>query len=133
MASKQTIVSNLAPLTAKIANAIKDAASVRGIDFTIVCEPSVVEFGTDVIRLRNDKVCLTVVVYRRQKTVNIYGCMYFIPGKPIIQPMRFEGEIVLDFSKPEMKADGNMFVDVFARMMKQYNAIASLMEEKIVY
>ena len=54
-----------------------------------------------------------------------------VPGTPCSHA--FEGEIVLDFSKPETKVDGNMFVDVFARMMKQYDAIATLMKEEIVY
>lgn len=65
------------------------------------------------------------------ETVCIVGFMKEVPGTPCSHA--FEGEIVLDFSKPEMKADGNMFVDVFARMMKQYNAIASLMKEEIIY
>lgn len=74
---------------------------------------------------------LTVVLDRQMRQVCIVGFMKEVPGTPCSHA--FEGEIVLDFSKPEMKADGNMFVDVFARMMKQYNAIASLMKEEIIY
>ena len=91
------------------------------------------EFGTDTIKIENNYVWITVVVDRQKKLVYSYGCMKYAPGTQNIMPTRFKGEIVLDFNKPETKADGNLFVDVFARMMKQYNAIASLMKEEIVY
>ena len=61
----------------------------------------------------------------------IASLMKEVPGTPCSQA--FKGDIVLDFSKPETKADANLFVDVFVRTMKQYNAIASLMKEEIVY
>lgn len=88
---------------------------------------SQVENGTDTIKVENTDVRLTVVVDRPKKLAIIFGYMKQVPYR------RFEGEIFLDFSKPETKADGNMFVDIFARMMKQYSAIASLLKEKIVY
>lgn len=94
-----------------------------------IASPS--EYGMDTIRIENDCVRLTVVFDRQMRQVCIVGFMKEVPGTPCSHA--FEGEIVLDFSKPETKADGNLFVDVFARMMKQYNAIASLMKEEIVY
>ncbi len=89
------------------------------------------EYGMDTIRIENDCVRLTVVFDRQMRHVCIVGFMKEVPGTPCSQA--FKGEIVLDFSKPEMKADGNLFVDVFTRMVRQYNAIASLMKEEIVY
>ena len=125
----------LHPITQELQTAIDGAFAVSPFASTIMvnANASPVEFGTDTIKIENAYVWLSVVVNRQTKLVNIYGCMKYVPGKPIIQLMRFKGEIVLDFNDPETKADGNLFVDVFARMMKQYNAIASLMKEEIVY
>ena len=123
----------LHPLTKELLTAIDGAFAVSPFANTIMVNASAspVEFGTDTIRIENNYVRLTVVVDRPKKLVCVFGFMKQVSGTPCFQ--RFGGEIVLDFSKPEMKADGNMFVDVFARMMKQYDAIASLMKEEIVY
>lgn len=91
------------------------------------------EFGCDRIKIENNYVWIAVEIDRQKKMVKIYGCMKHVPGTQTVKLMRFKGEIVLDFNMPETKADGNMFVDIFARMMRQYNAIASLMKEEIVY
>ena len=125
----------LHPITKELLTAIDGAFAVSSFADTIMVNASAspVEFGTDTIKIENNYVWITVVVDRQKKLVYSYGCMKYAPGTQNIMLSRFEGEIVLDFSKPEMKADGNMFVDVFARMMKQYNAIASLMKEEIVY
>ena len=125
----------LHPITKELLAAIDGAFAVSRFADTIMVNASAspVEYGTDTIRIENAYVRLTVVVNRQTKLVYIYGCMKYVPGTPIDRPQRFEGGIDLDFSKPEMKADGNMFVDVFARMMKQYNAIASLVKEKSGY
>lgn len=125
----------LHPITKELLTAIDGAFAVSPFASTIMVHASAsqVEFGTDTIKIENNYVWITVVVDRQKKLVYSYGCMKYAPGTQNIMPTRFKGEIVLDFSKPEMKADGNLFVDVFARMMKQYNAIASLMKEEIVY
>lgn len=133
----------LHPITKELLTAIDGAFAVSPYASTVMINASEAEddsihlredeFGTDIIKIENDYVWLSVVVYRQVKLVCIHGFMKHVPGTPINRPQRFEGGISLDFSKPEMKADGNMFVDVFARMMKQYNSIASLMKEEIVY
>ena len=125
----------LHPITKELLTAIDGAFAVSPFADTIMVHASAspVEFGTDTIKIENNYVWITVVVDRPKKLVYSYGCMKYAPGTQNIMLTRFKGEIVLDFNKSEMKADGNLFVDVFARMMKQYNAIASLMKEKIVY
>ena len=122
----------LHPITKELLTAIDGAFAVSPFADTIMVNASAspVEFGTDTIRIENNYVRLTVVD-RPKKLVCVFGFMKQVSGTPCFQ--RFGGEIVLDFSKPEMKADGNMFVDIFARMMRQYDAIASLVKEKIVY
>lgn len=120
-------------ITKELLTAIDGAFAVSSFADTIRVNASAspVEYGTDTIKIENDCVRLTVVLDRQLRQVFIVGFMKNVPDTPCSHA--FAGKIVLDFSKPEMKADGNMFVDVFARMMKQYNAIASLMKEKIVY
>ena len=120
-------------ITKELLTAIDGAFAVSSFADTIRVNASASpsEYGMDKIKIENDCVRLTVVMDRQVRQVCIVGFMKEVPDTPCSHA--FEGEIVLDFSKPETKADGNMFVDVFARMMKQYNAIASLMEEKIVY
>ena len=127
----------LHPITKELLTAIDGAFAVSPFASTIMVNASASqsEYGTDTIKIENDRVRLTVLVERQKKLVCVFGFMkqvlVLVPGTPCFQ--RFEGEIVLDFSKPETKADGNMFVDIFARMMKQYNAIATLLKEKVVY
>lgn len=124
-------------ITKELLTAIDGAFAVSPFADTIRVDASgsLTENGTDTITNENECMRLTVLVNRQKKLIYIFGFMKqiltLVPGTPCFQ--RFKGEIVLDFSKPEMKADGNMYVDVFARMMKQYNAIASLMKEEIVY
>ena len=123
----------LHPITKELLTAIDGAFAVSPFADTIMVNASAssAEYGMDTIRIENDCVRLTVVLDRQMRKVCIVGFMKEVPGTPCSHA--FKGEIVLDFSKPETKADGNLFVDVFARMMKQYNAIASLMKEEIVY
>lgn len=125
----------LHPITKELLTAIDGAFAVSPFASTVMINASEAEdeFGLDRIKIENNYVWIAVAIERWKKMVKIYGCMKYVPGTQVVKLMRFKGEIVLDFSKQEMKADGNMFVDVFARMMKQYNAIASLMKEKIVY
>ena len=120
-------------ITKELQTAIDGAFAVSPFADTIRVNASAspAEYGMDTIRIENDCVRLTVVFDRQMRQVCIVGFMKEVPGTPCSHA--FEGEIVLDFSKPETKADGNLFVDVFARMLKQYNAIASLMKEEIVY
>lgn len=125
----------LHPITKELMTAIDGAFAVSRFASTVMINASEAEdeFGTDTIKIENNYVWITVVVDRPKKLVYSYGCMKYAPGTQNIMLTRFKGEIVLDFSKPEAKADGNMFVDIFTRMVRQYNAIASLMKEKIVY
>ena len=125
----------LHPITKELLTAIDGAFAVSPFADTATINASEAEdeFGTDIIRIENDYAWLFAVVYRQVKLVCIHGFMKHVPGTPIDRPQRFEGGIHLDFNLPETKVDGNMFVDVFTRMMKQYNAIASLMKEEIVY
>lgn len=120
-------------ITKELLTAIDGAFAVSPFADTIMvnADSSPAEYGMDTIRIENDCVRLTAVFDRQMRQVCIVGFMKEVPGTPCSQA--FKGGIVLDFSKPEMKADGNLFVDVFARMVKQYNAIASLMKEEIVY
>ena len=122
-------------LTKELLTAIDGAFAVSPFADIVMINASAspVEFGTDTIKIENNYVWIAVVVDRQKKLVYSYGCMKYAPGTQNIMPTRFKGEIVLDFSKPETKVDGNMFVDVFTRMVRQYNAIASLMKEEIVY
>ena len=122
-------------ITKELLTAIDGAFAVSPFADTVTINASEAEdeFGLDRIKIENNYVWIAVEIDRARKTVKIYGCMKYVPGTQIVKLMRFKGEIVLDFSKPETKADGNMFVDIFARMMKQYSAIASLLKEKIVY
>lgn len=123
----------LHPITKELQTAIDGAFAVSPFADTIMVNASASssEYGMDTIRIENDCVRLTVVFDRQMRQVGIVGFMKEVPGTPCSQA--FKGGIVLDFNKPEMKADGNLFVDVFARMMKQYKAIESLMKEEIVY
>ena len=121
----------LHPITKELLTAIDGAFAVSPFADTIRVNASASPTEYDTIRIENDCVRLTVVLDRQMRQVCIVGFMKEVPGTPCSQA--FKGDIVLDFSKPETKADGNLFVDVFARMMKQYNAIASLMKEEIVY
>ncbi len=125
----------LHPITKELMTAIDGAFAVSPFADTIMVNASEAEdeFGLDRIKIENNYVWIAVDIDRQTRMVKIYGCMKYVPGTQIVKLMRFKGELVLDFSMPETKVDGNMFVDVFARMMKQYNAIASLVEEKIVY
>lgn len=125
----------LHPITKELLTAIDGAFAVSPFASTVMINASAspVEFGTDTIKIENNYVWITVVVDRQKKLVYSYGCMKYAPGTQNIMPTRFKGEIVLDFNKPEAVANGDMFVDIFTRMMKQYNAIASLMKEEIVY
>ena len=125
----------LHPITKELLTAIDGAFAVSPFASTIMVNASEAEdeFGTDTIKIENNYVWITVVVDRPKKLVYSYGCMKYAPGTQNIMLTRFKGEIVLDFNKPEAKVNGNMFVDIFDRMMKQYNAIASLMKEEIVY
>lgn len=122
-------------ITKELLTAIDGAFAVSPFASTIMVNASEAEdeFGLDRIKIENNYVWITAEVDRQKKMVKIYGCMKYVPGTQIVKLMRFKGEIVLDFNDPETKADGDLFVDVFARMMKQYNAIASLMKEEIVY
>lgn len=127
----------LHPITKELLTAIDGAFAVSPFADTIKVNASgsLTENGTDTIAVENECARLTVLVNRQMKLVYIFGFMKQIltlaPGTPCFQ--RFKGEIVLDFNKPETKADGNLFVDIFTRMMKQYKAIESLMKEEIVY
>lgn len=125
----------LHPITKELLAAIDGAFAVSRFADTIMVNASEAEdeFGLDRIKIENNYVWIAVEIDRARKTVKIYGCMKYVPGTQIVKLMRFKGEIVLDFNDPKTKVDGNLFVDVFARMMKQYNAIASLVKEKIVY
>ena len=123
----------LHPITKELLTAIDGAfAESPFADIIMVnASASPVEFGTDTIKIENNYVWITVVVDRQMRQVCIVGFMKEVPGTPCSHA--FKGEIVLDFNKPEAVANGDMFVDIFTRMMKQYNAIASLMKEEIVY
>ena len=123
----------LHPIAKELLTAIDGAFAESPFADTIMVNASAspAEYGMDTIRIENDCVRLTVVFDRQMRQVCIVGFMKEVPGTPCSHA--FKGEIVLDFNKPETKVNGNMFVDVFARMMKQYNAIASLMKEEIVY
>lgn len=125
----------LHPLTKELLAAIDGAFAVSPFASTVMINASEAEdeFGTDTIKIENNYYWISVGVDSQKKMVKIYGYMKYVPGTQIVKLMRFKGEIVLDFSEPETKVDGNMFVDIFTRMMKQYNAIASLMKEEIVY
>ena len=125
----------LHPITKELLTAIDGAFAESPFASTIMVNASEAEdeFGLDRIKIENNYVWIAAEVDRQKKMVKIYGCMKYVPGTQTVKLMRFKGEIVLDFNKPEAKVNGNMFVDVFARMMKQYNAIASLMKEEIVY
>ncbi len=123
----------LHPITKELLTAIDGAFAVSPFADTIRVNASASpsEYGMDNIRIENDCVRLTVVFDRQMRQVCIVGFMKEVPGTPCSQA--FKGEIVLDFNLPETKADGNWFVDIFTRMVRQYNAIASLMKEEIVY
>ena len=125
----------LHPITKELLTAIDGAFAVSSFASTVMINASEAEdeFGTDTIKIENHYYWITMGVDRQKKMVKIYGCMKYVPGTQIVKLMRFKGEIVLDFSEPEAKVNGDMFVDIFTRMMKQYNAIASLMKEEIVY
>ena len=125
----------LHPLTKELLTAIDGAFAVSPFASTVMINASEAEdeFGTDTIKIENNYYWITVGVDRQKKMVKIYGCMKYVPGTQIVKLMRFKGEIVLDFSEPEAKVNGDMFVDIFTRMVRQYNAIASLMKEEIVY
>lgn len=122
-------------ITKELLAAIDGAFAVSPFASTVMINASEAEdeFGTDTIKIENNYYWIAVVVDRQKKMVKIYGCMKYVPGTQIVKLMRFKGDIVLDFNLPETKADGNMFVDIFNRMTKQFNAIASLMKEEIVY
>lgn len=125
----------LHPITKELLTAIDGAFAVSPFADTIMVNASEAEdeFGLDRIKIENNYVWIAAEVDRQKKMVKIYGCMKYVPGTQTVKLMRFKGEILLDFNKPEAKVNGNMFVDVFTRMMKQYNAIASLLKEEIVY
>ena len=127
----------LHPITKELLAAIDGAFATYASTIMVNASASSVEDGTDTIKIENTDVRLIVVVDRQKKLIHILGfmkevyVMKEVPGTPSL--LRFKGEIVLDFNDPKTKVDGNMFVDVFSRMMLQYKAIESLVEEKIVY
>ena len=125
----------LHPITKELLTAIDGAFAVSPFASTVMINASEAddEFGLDRIKIENNYVWIAVAIERWKKMVKIYGCMKYVPGTQVVKLMRFKGEIVLNFNDPKTKVDGNLFVDVFTRMVRQYNAIASLMKEEIVY
>ena len=145
MARKQTIAPVLAPLTAEIANAVKDAALARGIDFAVECKPSAVDM-TDYDHINIDAEGCRIVIavgtgeipYPKDPIqtgnygkVMAYGYILQAPGVMCREKVHLNGTLELDYSKPEAKVNGDLYLDMLDKAIKIKKAMEAALDEEI--
>ena len=145
MARKQTIASVLAPLTAEIANAVKDAALARGIDFAVECMPSAVDM-TDYDHINIDaEGCRIVIAVGTGEIpvpgnpiptgnygkVKAYGYILQAPGVMCREKAHLKGTLELDYRKPEAKVNGDLYLDMLDKAIKIKKAMEAALAEEI--
>lgn len=145
MARKQTIAPSFAPLTIEIANAIKAAAEYRGVDFTIECV-SAADDMTDYDHVYLDSEGCRIVAAvgtgeipypgnpiptNSYGKVMAYGYILEAPGVVCREKVHLNGKLELDYSKPEAKVNGDLYLDMLAKAIKIKKTIEAALDEEI--
>ena len=148
MARKQTIAKILAPLTIEIANAVKDAAVGRSIDFAIAYVPAADEM-TDYDHIYIDAEGCRIVVAvgtgeipypgnpiptNNYGKVMAYGYILQAPGVMCVEKVHLKGKLELDYNiynKPEAKVNGDLYLDMLDKAIKIKKTMEAALDEEI--
>lgn len=145
MARKQTPAPSFAPITIEIANAIKAAAEYRGIDFAVECV-SAADDMTDYDHVYLDSEGCRIVVAvgtgeipypgnpiptNSYGKVMAYGYILEAPGVVCREKVHLNGKLELDYSKPEAKVNGDLYVDMLDKAIKIKRTIEAALDEEI--
>ena len=145
MARKQTPAPTFAPLTIEIANAIKATAISLGKDFAVECEPASVEMTDyDHINLDADGCRIVVAVgtgeipypgnpipTNNYGKVMAYGYILQAPGVISREKVHLKGKLELDYSKPEAKVHGCVYLDMLDKAIKIKKTMEAALDEEI--
>lgn len=145
MARKHTPAPILAPLTIEIANAVKAAASTRGIDVVIAYVPAVHDLTPyDHIYLDSEGCRIMIAVgtgeipilenpipMNNYGKVMAYGYILQAPGVMCIEKVHLKGKLELDYSKPEAKVNGDLYVDMLDKAIKIKKTMEAALDEEI--
>jgi hypothetical protein len=145
MARKHTPAPILAPLTIEIANAVKAAASTRGIDIVVAYVSAVhdltpydhiyldsegcrivVDVGTGEIPILENPIPMN-----NYGKVMAYGYILQAPGVMCIERVHLKGKLELDYNKPEAKINGDLYVDMLEKAIKIKKTMEAAIDEEI--
>ena len=144
MARKQTITKILAPLTIEIANAVKGAASARGIDIAVAYVPAADEM-TDYDHIYIDAEGCRIVVAvgtgeipypgnpiptNNYGKVMAYGYILQAPGVMCVEKVHLKGKLELDYNKPEAKVNGDLYLDMLDKAIKIKKTMEAALDEE---
>ena len=148
MARKQKIAPSFAPITTEIANAIMAASSdYKFENFELDVEEAAVDMtdydhiflnaegcqiriavGTGCIPLTNNPI-----------STNSYGQVIAsgwiverLPGLLSREKLELEGTLELDYSKPEAKINGDLYLDMLLKAVQIKKKVCDTLKEKIV-
>lgn len=145
MARKQTIAPSFAPLTIEIANAIKATAISLGKDFAVEYV-SATDDMTDYDHVYLDSEGCRIVVAvgtgeipypgnpiptNSYGKVMAYGYILQAPGVVCREKIHLNGTLELDYSKPEAKIHGCLYLDMLAKAIKIKKTIEAALDEEI--
>jgi len=153
MARKHTPAPILAPLTIEIANAVKAAASTRGIDVVVECVSAADDMTAyDHIYLDSEGCRIVVAVGTGEipypgnpYPMNNYGKViaygYILqalapealqaPGVVCQEKVHLKGKLELDYNKPEAKVNGDLYLDMLDKAIKIKKTVEAALDEEI--
>ena len=145
MARKHTPAPILAPLTIEIANAVKAAASTRGIDVVVAYVSAADDMTDDDHIYLDSEGCRIMIAVgtgeipipgnpiptNNYGKVMAYGYILQAPGVMCIEKVHLKGKLELDYNKPEAKVNGDLYVDMLDKAIKIKKTIEAALDEEI--
>lgn len=145
MARKQKITP-FAPITTEIANAIMAASKAYKFEnFELDVEEAAVEMTDyDHIHITAEGCQITLAVgtgeipypgnpipTNNYGKVMAYGCILQAPGVMCREKAHLNGELELDYSKPEAKVNGDLYLDMLDKAIKIKKAMEAALDKEI--
>lgn len=145
MARKQKIAPSFAPITTEIANAIIAAIDDYAFDVAVECEPASVDMtDDDHIFVKAEGVVIRIAVgtgeipypgnpipTNNYGKVLVNGYIAQAPGVNCTEKAWLNGSLELDYSKPEAKINGTLFLDILDKAIKIKKKIEDAFAEEI--
>lgn len=148
MARKQKTAPSFAPITTEIANAIMAASKAYKFEnFELDVEEAAVDMTDyDHIFVRSEGCEIRIAVGtgeipfpNKPIPTNSYGTVIAsgwivdrLPGLLVREKLDLKGTLNLDYSKPEAKINGDLYLDMLVKAVKIKKAVFDLLKTEIV-